>query len=377
MQREINGTIEWEQIQRVKKEALYQLAHYHERDKRQKLKDRIKKAAGRYVPPEDVIFWPTGLLACALMECSLWIEDEEVLKGLVLYFDRWIERGMPVYYIDDLLAGTVLFDLYRKTGEEKYKAGADKMADYLKRLIMQETDKGGSLPYRPAQKNGHIYVDGIGMISPFLVGYGMEYGDQAMVETGLLQISNMLKYGMDVRTGLPYHGYEYENKVKYGIIGWGRAVGWLLTGMSGVLKYLWPDTRRCGWLVDAFKKLIMDTVKHQKENGAFAWQLEAAEGPDDSSATAMIAKSILTALQYDMVAEESPAYSICERALTRAGQYLASCEREGKIYDCSGECLGFSQYPQIYGSYPWSLGPGLSVLMGTLYLRGGKIMKEE
>lgn len=377
MRKETDSRINRERVQRVRKEALHQLARYHERDGKQKLKDAAKKALGRYVPPADVIFWPTGLLACTLAEYqAVWEDGEAVTAGLRLYFDRWIEKGMPVYYMDDALCGTALLDLYEITGEGKYKAGADRLAQYLTGMLKRDTDKAGSIPYRPAQKNGHIYVDGIGMVCPFLARYGLEYGDGSLAEAALLQIKNMLAYGMDERTGLPYHGYEYENKVKYGIIGWGRAVGWLLTGMAGVLRYMRPDADGCGWLTEAFTKLLLDTVEYQKENGAFAWQMEAAEGPDDSSATAMVAKAILTGLQYNIVKDGNPAYSVCREAVCKAAGYLSACEREGKIYECSGECLGFSQYPQIYGSYPWSVGPGLAVLAGAAYEGGRKNRNE-
>lgn len=367
MQKERSYKADLEQVERVKKEALYLLAHYHERDGKQKLKDMAKKAAGRYVPPEDMLFWPAGLIVCTL-QSSFLQGMEGVQDGIKLYFDRWIEKGMPVYYMDDALCGTALCNLYRQTKEEKYKLGADKLAEYLTGLIKKEADRAGSIPYRPAQKNGHIYVDGIGMICPFLVRYGGEVKDNRLVETALLQIKNMLQYGMDARTGLPYHGYEFEKREKYGIIGWGRAVGWLLMGMSGVLQEMWPDAGRCGWLVEAFTGLALTAVSYQKENGAFSWQLETLEGPSDSSATAMIASSMLTALQYDIIKEESHAYSVCIEAVRKAADYLSSCEEEGKIYECSGECLGFSQYPQIYGSYPWSVGPGLTVLTGALGL---------
>ena len=39
-------------------------------------------------------------------------------------------------------------------------------------------------------------------------------------------------------SGLPYHGYDLKTKVKYGIIGWGRAVGWLLLAMADSYEYL-------------------------------------------------------------------------------------------------------------------------------------------
>ena len=52
-----------------------------------------------------------------------------------------------------------------------------------------------------------------------------------------------------------------------------------------------------------------------------------------------------------------------EKQLIGMEQAILKSVKEGRIYDCSGECEGFSQYPQVYGAYPWSLGPGLRFLL--------------
>lgn len=343
-------------IKRMEQEAIRQLLHYHEKDKKQRLKDMIKKAAGRYVPPVDVIFWPTGLIANALMEQALAENDEESVSYVRAYFDRWISEGMKIYYVDDALCGTALIDLFKRTGEEKYKKGADKLAEYLLQMESRHADAVGSIPYRPAQGNGHVYVDGIGMMCPFLMKYGITFQQQNVVETAFKQIENMLTYGMDEATGLPYHGFQYENRIKYGIIGWGRAVGWLMLGMAGVLKELRDaqcirQEAEYKRIEEAFTQLIQAIAPYQKPNGAFCWQLSALDGPEDSSATAMIAWAL-------QMAGQTQEMSILERAVP----YLLTCEKDGKIYNCSGECLGFSQYPQVYGAYPWSLGPAYAVI---------------
>lgn len=359
-----------EMLKRMEKEAVKELLHYHERDWRLRAKSVIKKAAGRYVPPVDVIFWPTGLIANALAEnLNAWQDREAVICALRTYFDRWISKGMPLYCVDDLLCGVALLILYEETGEEKYRTGTDKMAEFVLELAEKEADGAGSIPYRPAQKNKHIYVDGIGMICPFLCRYGVTFRNALAVDTALLQIENMIKYGMDEKTGLPYHGFLYENRIKYGIIGWGRAVGWLLMGMAGVLGVLTDEKLqelesyygRRNEIIDSFRTIMGKAVLYQKEKGAFSWQLQALEGPNDSSAAAMIASAVVSALEYGILDcnKEGAAYL---NVLEKAAEYLADCEHKGRIYECSGECGGFSQYPQVYGAYPWSLGAAVRVI---------------
>ena len=395
-----------EVLRRMEEEAVYEMLHYHEKTGKQKIKDTVKRAAGRYVAPKDLIFWPTAMIANCLTEWETGgvlmdgkrSGNKKALSAVKAYFDRWIDAGMPIFYIDDTLAGVSLVDLYAATGEEKYKAGADKMAEYLFRLGREEADENGSIPYRPSQKNGYIFADGVGMACSFLVKYGTAFDNVHSVELGLLQMRNMFLFGMDEKTGLPYHGFQYGKNAgsnracgtKYGIIGWGRAVGWLLMGLARSLGNLekcraeekngdLADMCRAGYeeCRREYWQLLAAAAPYQKENGAFTWQLQALEGPEDSSATAMIAYAVLMGMQCGQTGtgpmdkkEDANgnghrgcgAWKGAEELEGRAAAYLAGCEKDGKIYHCLAECMGFAEYPQVYGAYPWSLGPGLGVL---------------
>ncbi|MGN0331226.1 MAG: glycoside hydrolase family 88 protein [Kineothrix sp.] len=375
----MEGRVDRDMLGRLEREAVRELLHYHEKSKKQQIKELIKKAAGRYVFPGDRLFWPVGLLANMLAEhLGQWEEEETVLSSLRAVFDRWIRDGMPIYFMDDILSGMALLTLFERTGEGRYRKGADRMAEYLLELSKEAADEKGSIPYRPAQGNGHIYVDGIGMICPFLARYGRLFGQKQAVELAVCQIENMLDYGMDERTGLPYHGFRYEDGIKYGIIGWGRAVGWLLLGLSGTLRYLAQEAPSYVRLEEAFWRLVEAVLPWQRENGSFSWQMEALEGPEDSSAAGMIAAAVGCFLKHKRPAvpegdtgqiKKEERLQKGELLVMRAAAYIMACEKDGRIRQASGECEGFSQYPQVYGAYPWSLAPGLGVLAG---LRGNR-----
>ena len=254
-------------LRRMEEEAIYEMLHYHEKTGKQKIKDTVKRAAGRYVAPKDLIFWPTAMIANCLTEWKVGgvclsndqsrdekklSVDEKAYAAVKNYFDRWIDAGMPLFYIDDVLAGVSLIDLYAATREEKYKKGADRMAEYLFRMEKEAADEKGSIPYRPSQKNGYVFADGVGMAGSFLVKYGVSFRNAHSVQLGLRQMRNMFLFGIDEKTGLPYHGFQcvkcaQNPSVKYGIIGWGRAVGWLIlpdtTTLSPLIPWLLPSRR--------------------------------------------------------------------------------------------------------------------------------------
>ena len=214
-------------VEMVRK-AQDQLLHYPRRSAGAEVKRMIRQLLGQKVAPKDSFNWPNGLLAKALIDYYYAHQNSEeareIQDALKKYCDRFIHRKCKMYYLDDALSGLALIELHQITKDEKYKQAADTVAQYL---FQHETDECGSLLYRPAQKNGYIFADMIGLVCPFLCKYGVTYDSNAAINLAVTQITNFIAYGMDEKTGLPYHGYELESGMKYGVIGWGRAVGWL------------------------------------------------------------------------------------------------------------------------------------------------------
>lgn len=400
--------------------ACRELLTYGLWDNKTRVKRWIKKyLLKRQTAPEDLIFWPTGLLAAGLWQYRQEMasglgtgtegeaggeaaqqtnkaqreatgqtggaqgeaiqqtdkaqseaagqtgraQDEAVRqidKALSAYYGRWINCETPIWYLDDLLAGEVLLSAYVDYSQSGRGNGivtpqnADTCWEAVGKLaaygIAYPTDEMGSFPYRAAQNNGQVFVDAVGLACPFLYRYGVECGRADVMELAVKQIVNFLAYGMDGSTGLPYHGYVMRSACKYGIIGWGRAVGWLLRGMVGCMATEYGLTR----LGDSYVGLVDAAVAHQRKDGYFSWQLQAADGPADTSATGMICGAVKQGIGMGILTKTDYA-----RALQAGRSAIGRSVKDGGVYDCSGECEGFGQYPQRYGAYPWSLGPAL------------------
>lgn len=380
--------------------ACSELMTYGVWDGRMRTKHWIKKyLLKRQDAPEDLIFWTTGLLAAGLWQCrekakeaqikkaqakegavteagkgsggeavqesagSVIVDSDRIEGVLEAYFARWMRKGSPVTYMDDLLAGETLLALYedclaadgahdggRMQKAELYREGVEKLAAYA---LAYPVDEMGSYFYRAAQDNGYIFVDSIGLVCPFLYRYGAVFGKKEAQAAAVKQIVNFLAYGMDGITGLPYHGYAIRDGNKYGIIGWGRGVGWLLRGMNGCMTTEYGEGR----LRDAYRNLVDVVLEYQRADGFFAWQMQAVDGPADTSATGMICVSIKQGIDRGILTE-----SKYDQALRAGRNAVRKSVSEGRVYHCSGECEGFGRYPQRYGAYPWSLGPALMLL---------------
>ena len=337
------------QVQKdLSRTAQEQLFSWGKPDGREKIKRFVRGSLLRQqIAPADGYNWPHALLAEGLLAAAYLPEEEA--SCLKRYYEGWLAKGQPLFYLDNAAHGMPLLDLYQRTRDGRYLMAAEKLVDYLRSYPV---DGEGNLAYRQREKN-RIFADGLGMICPFLIRYGVLTGEEKLLELGVIQLKNFLRDGMDAGSGLPYHGFDSVSKVKYGCIGWGRAVGWLMGALSTSLRCLPKEHPHRAQLAEALRQLTDAAFSCQRKDGGFSWQLPAMEGPADTSAAAMIGCAMLDAhfLIDDNVKMQDN--------LQRLTEFLLEHTREGKTQDASGECEGFSQYPQRYGSYPWSNGPAL------------------
>lgn len=171
--------------------------------------------------------------------------------------------------------------------------------------------------------------------------------------------------------------------MKYGIIGWGRACGWMLLGLSQSILWIsgqpagaeqadklqaeqsaaQPSSQSvaregCNRLLLLQQQLLDSIFVWQRADGGFSWQLQAQEGHRDTSAEGMIGYGAWLAAETAAV-QRSEQWS---PALSRLAATMQTSIQKGYVTDCSGECKGFAEYPQVYGTYPWGSGSALAFL---------------
>ena len=132
------------------------------------------------------------------------------------------------YNLDDLNEGRVLFELYRKTGKEKYRLAIE---NQKKQLDGQPRTCTNNFWHKLIYPN-QIWLDGIYMAQVFSTLYAKEYGGRDYSDI-LLQIENVNKYMQDEKSGLYYHGLDCSKSIFWadkesGLSKnfWLRSIGW-------------------------------------------------------------------------------------------------------------------------------------------------------
>jgi len=351
-----------EQFSKLVVEAAHELSQIMDVSIKQQAKDLIKTAIGRSVRTKDPMFWPAGMLMLGLAEARKTLAGGGSIlpsdPGLVKQIDDAIEAhvtmwrdqyGSKVDFVDDSLAGAALVKMYAQTGKELYKEAADKIYEFV---MSAPRDPEGAIIYNPGKGNSNIFVDGIGQSVMFLSAYGRAFDKTEALSLAKMQLSNFRKYGMDERSGLCYHGYclgDDKEIEKKGLLGWGRAMGWLMMGLSEYCSGN-VEMETASWYGD----LCGIVESYVRQDGGFSWQIQAVEGHIDTSATGMLLYSLLAAGDGKNVVSGLQALQSGTDDNGRVGNALSSCDDFGVHY-------------QTYGHYPWGQGAALAAISRGLY----------
>lgn len=309
-------------------------------------------------------------------------EAREIMEVVQRYYSRWFVGGKKIRSLEEVYMGMALIDLHQITGNDKYKKAADHIFDYVMNHAMDETGsllgdtksdtrniansatsgasagiRNGNTPGNP-NSNNYVYAETIGMVCPFLAKYGRIYENAGAYNLAVAQIQNFVQFGLDEKLVLPYHAYDSQSRMKMGIIGWGQAVGKLMMGMSETLYYMETDKPGYETVKQAYRRLVDKVEAYQMEGGLYNWQLLAKEGPADTAASAMILYSVAQSL------EDKVLIGIHKNRMIRGVEAIKACiQEDGTLPGASAECKGINNYPVVFDSYPWSIGPAMSLLV--------------
>jgi unsaturated rhamnogalacturonyl hydrolase len=246
------------------------------------------------------------------------------------------------YNLDNICEGRVLFDIYKETGEKKYKKAMDLLRGQLER---QPRTKEGNFWHKKIYPN-QVWLDGLYMAQVFYTRYTTEFERCRGYEDIERQFVTVREKMFDEKTGLYRHGYDASKKAFWaGEDGcsqnaWLRSLGWFSAALVDVISYAAPGH-------DSFVSILSKIATELAENlskyvdpeSGMLFQVPDQIGREgnypETSGSAMAAYFFLKGARLGIFdksyAEKGKAIftSICDKYLT---------ERDGKL-NLGGICL--------------------------------------
>jgi len=144
------------------------------------------------------------------------------------------------YNLDDINEGRVLFDLYKKTGKEKYKKAIFLLRAQLEKQPRTNT---GNFWHKQIYPN-QIWLDGLYMAQVFYVRFQKEFGGGDYSDT-VSQFENVRRLMFDEEKKLFYHGCDCSKTAFWADKEtgcsknfWLRAIGWFCISLVDNIDYI-------------------------------------------------------------------------------------------------------------------------------------------
>ena len=282
--------------------------------------------------------------------------NEEHYKFVKNFIDRlYDDKGnipeidVRYYSIDQIKMASLLFTLYKKEGNEKYKRVMDLIYEQLK---VYPRTKSGNFWHKENYPN-QIWLDGLYMGQPFYVQYIKEFVDKKDYSDTLSQFGNVREFLFNEDKQLYYHAYDESRQMFWcdkttGLSPnvWGRAVGWFVMALVDVLELLEGEPADPQQLKALLKETIDGMLPYQHSSGMWYQVVDKGDNPEnylESSGTLMMVYAILKGVRLGYLSEDYVKYAKAAFDGT-VGKYMKEVDGEVRL---GGICksAGLGKHP--------------------------------
>ena len=253
-----------------------------------------------------------GCMITSLLEIGRITGDSKYFNFAESFIDYYVRADgtilgyeMEKFNLDDVNEGRVLFELYSKTGKQKYLRAIHLQAEHLRRQPRTNT---GNFWHKAIYPN-QIWLDGLYMAQVFATLHARELGGRDYSDV-LMQIKNVAKYMRDPVSGLYYHGLDCSRTVFWADAEtglsrnfWLRSIGWFTVALVDIIE-ICTDAEVVEEISEIFRDLIASLLPYRDSESGMYWQVVDRPGDPgnylETSGSCMIAYAMayLTDLGY-------------------------------------------------------------------------------
>lgn len=307
----------------------------------------MRKFTPDKLPPTGRFHYHQGVFFAGVERIYQLTHEEKYMEYLKEWVDLNIdEKGnSDTCYLtefDDIQPGILLFNLYDKTGDERYKIMLDRMNDAVEKWPTNA--KGGVWHkyYNPNQ----MWLDTMYMMGVFETMYAARFNNPYMFEKIYSQMKLMYDYMKNPKTGLLYHMWDDSKKhdlvdKETGLIKvhWGRAMGWYVTALAEIMEYAPKDSQ----LYQEAKRIeieMLDVLRKYQNKESGLWyqvidKIDDERNWTETSCTALFTYAAAKSYRLGIIGEEYK-----DMILSGYNGALSKTQVKGDVLSVTGVCIG-------------------------------------
>ena len=247
-----------------------------------------------------------GCMTTSLLEMYKTTGERKYLDFVISFVDYYVSEDGSIlgydprkYSTDDVSESRILFDLYKYTGNEKYRKAIELAHSQI--LTHPRTKEGNF--WHKAIYHDQVWLDGLYMMQVFYTRYQSQYGGKDYGDI-IRQFQNVRRLMFDEEKRLYYHGYDSSRTLFWAdkITGlssnfWLRSIGWFLVALADVWDYMDGDGDGRAVIAGIFKEAIDGILLYQDKESRMFWQVPSFPRREgnylETSGSAMISYALL------------------------------------------------------------------------------------
>ncbi|TDH20071.1 glycosyl hydrolase [Segetibacter sp. 3557_3] len=245
--------------------------------------------------PPKVITYPESCTWYGAASFAKVTGDKKLLSQLTQRFEPLFGSRDTLIpkpdHVDYTVFGSVPFELYMQTKDQRYLALGKRFAD--NQWGEPEGPRVNADSRRFYSKGltwqTRLWIDDMFMITAVQAQAYRATGDKKYIERAAREMVFYLDT-LQQPNGLFYHAPD----VPYY---WGRGDGWMAAGMAELLRSLPKDNKDRPRIMEGYKKMMASLLKYQAENGMWRQLIDDPASWPETSCTGMFTFAIITGVK--------------------------------------------------------------------------------
>lgn len=227
------------------------------------------------LPPKGRFHYHQGVFLSGVYQTWQRCKDEKYFQYIKDWVDSIIDEQGEIHeydagQLDDIQPGILLYPLYERTGDERYKKALDTLLPIIKEF---PRNKEGGFWHKQSCPH-QMWLDGLYMGGPIAAEYAKRFDKKEYLDITIEQILLMKEKTIDKNTGLWYHAYDCERLERWadkesGLSPefWGRSIGWVPVAILDDMDYMEENHPMYEKLKEVVCELLQAVCRYQSEDG--------------------------------------------------------------------------------------------------------------
>jgi unsaturated rhamnogalacturonyl hydrolase len=241
----------------------------------------MRKFTVEELPPKNGFHYHQGVFLSGMERTYLLCGEKKYRDYIKAWVDYYIDEDGEIKHcdvreFDDMQPAILLFNLYKDTGDERYKKVLDKFAPIVE---MWPTNARGGFWHKYHRQN-QMWLDTLYMIGPYSVMYASAFDRPYLYETIYQNMDLMRRNMTDPKTGLLRHAWDDSKVIDWcdketGLSPefWGRAIGWYAVALTDILDYIPENHPRRQEFISAERDIVNALIRYQDEKTGLWYQV--------------------------------------------------------------------------------------------------------